>query len=139
MTIEEILEREEGCILHAYQDHLGFWTIGIGTLIDRRGGGISRRAALFMMHEELQRIEADLDAKVPWWRELSDGRRSVLMSMAYQLGIGGLMKFKRTLARIEAGDYDGAADAMMDSKWASQTPARAKRTATAMRNGEWVV
>ena len=37
MDTYEQLKRDEGEILHAYQDHLGFWTIGIGILIDKRG------------------------------------------------------------------------------------------------------
>ena len=37
-TVEQ-LRRNEGEVLHAYQDHLGFWTIGVGRLIDKRKGG----------------------------------------------------------------------------------------------------
>src|SRR3546814_8522584 len=33
------LNREEGRIPHAYQDSLGYWTIGVGRLIDKRKGG----------------------------------------------------------------------------------------------------
>ena len=42
MNLIAQLRREEGSIPHAYQDHLGFWTIGVGRLIDeRKGGGLS--------------------------------------------------------------------------------------------------
>lgn len=33
------LETDEGRVPHAYQDHLGYWTIGVGHLIDKRKGG----------------------------------------------------------------------------------------------------
>src|SRR3546814_6643626 len=33
------LNREEGRIPHAYQDSVGYWTIGVGRLIDKRKGG----------------------------------------------------------------------------------------------------
>jgi lysozyme len=36
MTLAEMLTRDEGRVRHAYQDHLGFWTIGVGRLIDQR-------------------------------------------------------------------------------------------------------
>ena len=41
-NLTDQLRRDEGCVLHAYPDHLGFLTLGIGRLIDRRkGGGIT--------------------------------------------------------------------------------------------------
>lgn len=137
MPIEEVLLKEEGFVPHCYQDSLGYWTIGIGTLIDKRGGGISMAAAFFMLNEEVEKIRHGLDASVLWWRDLNEVRRDVLMSMAYQLGLAGLLKFTRTLACVERGDYQGAAAGMLASKWASQTPARAKRAAEAMRTGRW--
>ncbi len=42
-SITQQLRRDEGEVLHAYQDSLGYWTIGIGVLIDKRkGGGITK-------------------------------------------------------------------------------------------------
>lgn len=137
MSIEDVLLREEGFIPYAYQDSLGYWTIGIGTLIDKRGGGISKAAAVFMMAEEVAAIRQALDGRIPWWQALNEVRREVLMSMAYQLGVNGLLKFTRTLGCVEQGDYGGAATGMLASRWASQTPNRARRAAEAMRTGRW--
>lgn len=124
---------------YAYQDHLGFLTIGIGTLIDKRKGGrISRAAALFMLRERLDEIEALLDAQIAWWRDLDEVRRQVLVAMAYQLGVDGLLKFENTLAAVQRGDFEAAASGMLASKWGREdTPARAKRAADAMRIGQW--
>ena len=61
------------------------------------------------------------------------GRRAVLLSMAYQMGVDGLMKFKNMWAAINRQDWDDAADQMLDSKWARQTPERAGRHARIMR------
>lgn len=137
--IEAILEREEGCVLHAYKDHLGYWTIGIGTLIDKRkGGGISRAAALFMLREKIVSIETQLDMWLPWWRGLDEARREVVVSMAYQLGVEGLLRFTNTLGAMRRGDYAAAADGMLASKWGREdTPERAARAAEAMRTGVW--
>jgi len=45
-VIREQIKRHEGKVLHAYPDHLGYWTIGYGRLIDeRRGGGITEAEA----------------------------------------------------------------------------------------------
>ena len=57
--------------------------------------------------------------------------------MAFQMGIAGLMGFRNTLATIERGDYQRAGDEMLMSKWATQTPNRAKRLSEQMKTGEW--
>ena len=56
--------------------------------------------------------------------------------MAYQLGVEGVMKFKKMIAALQNGDYDRAADEMADSLWAKQTPSRAQRLMTLMRIGQ---
>jgi lysozyme len=57
--------------------------------------------------------------------------------MAFQMGTEGLLGFERTLSLIRDGKYENAAAAMLQSKWAQQTPARAKRMADQMRSGLW--
>lgn len=39
MNLAAQLKAEEGRVPHAYQYHLGYWTIGVGRLIDKRKGG----------------------------------------------------------------------------------------------------
>ena len=53
--------------------------------------------------------------------------------MAYNLGINSLLGFKNTLATIQAGRYNDAADGMLASKWATQVGDRATRLAKMMR------
>lgn len=136
MTLVEMLEREEGFVPHAYQDHLGYWTIGHGILIDeKKGGGITEEESRWLVKRRLATRAALLDYHIPWWRDLNRSRRDVVLGMAYQMGIVGLLKFKRTLARMESGDYKGAANGMRASLWARQTPGRAERMARAMESG----
>lgn len=132
------LRRDEGVDRYAYQDHLGFWTIGVGFLIDRRkGGGLADDEIDYLLSNRVKRVEAGLDAAVPWWRKLSPTRQRVLQNMAYQLGVNGVLNFKKALAAMKAGQWDLAAREMMDSTWAkSQTPERAKRLAQMMRTGQ---
>lgn len=133
------IKSDEGCVLHAYQDHLGYWTIGYGRLLDKRkGGGISQNEADQLLQNDIDRKLADLRDKLPWFDNLDDPRKGVLLNMCFQLGLTGLLKFKNTLAYIEAGDYENAAANMLKSKWAQQTPNRANRMAEQMRTGEWV-
>jgi len=57
--------------------------------------------------------------------------------MAFQMGVGGLLQFKRTLGSIEDGQYGEAAVEMLDSLWAQQTPERAKRLSKQMESDKW--
>jgi len=68
-----------------------------------------------------------------WFRYTEDEVRVVLCDMAYQLGWNGLCKFKKMLKAIVNGDYDRAANELLDSKYANQTPNRAKRNAKLLR------
>ena len=68
---------------------------------------------------------------------LSEPRRAVLIDMAFNLGIGGLLAFTRTLAAMQAGAWVRAADEMLASRWAAQVGPRAHFLATMMREGVW--
>lgn len=134
------LRRDEGEKLHAYQDSEGYWTIGVGRLIDpRRGGGISKEESAYLLRNDIARVTADLDRALPWWRSLSEARQRVLLNMGFNLGVGstkkGLLSFRNTLAAIERGDYVTAARGMLASKWARQVGVRAERLAQLMREG----
>lgn len=139
--MEELIRQlvdEEGEVLHEYKDHLGYSTVGVGRLIDKRkGGGISKEESRYLLMNDINRFTRDVSASLPWFSSLSAPRKAVLIGMAFQMGLQGLMGFKNTLAHIKAGEYDKAADGMINSLWARQTPERAKRMAEQMRTGEW--
>ena len=63
------------------------------------------------------------------FRSLPDRKKQALANMAFQLGVTGLLNFRRMLAAIKDGDWTRARIEALDSKWASQTPARAKEIA----------
>jgi len=132
------LRREEGVSRHAYQDHLGYWTIGVGRLIDaRKGGGLSDQEVDYLLRNDVSRFAAEVMAALPWVKDLNDARQAVLIGMAFQMGTAGLLGFKQTLAAVRGGHWAAAAALMMQSKWAQQTPARAARMAKQMETGAW--
>lgn len=135
MNLEQLLIRHEGFVPHAYQDSEGYWTIGIGHLIDKRkGGGITEEQARAILRDDLQYLEFHLDHYLPWWRHLSAVRRMVMQSMAFNLGINGLLGFKRFIAALKCGDYEMAALEMLQSKWAGQVGRRARELAHMMKS-----
>ena len=133
------LRRDEGTRATAYQDHLGFWTIGVGRLIDSRkpGAGLRPDEIDYLLKNDIADRMTALTKALPWFDRLDEARRGVLTNMAFQLGTAGLLGFKSTLALVAAGKYAEAAEQMLKSKWANQTPARAKRLAEQMKTGEW--
>ena len=139
MDLKEQLKRDEGVVNHAYQDSLGFTTIGCGRLIDsRRSGGLRDSEVDFLLNNDIEEKTAQVLAALPWASKLSEPRLGVLLNMAFQMGLRGLLGFKRALGSIEDGQYKEAAIYMLDSAWAEQTPERAKRLAKQMLTGEWV-
>lgn len=138
MDLTAQLRQEEGAVPHAYQDHLGYWTIGVGRLIDRRkGGGLSPEEIDYLLANDIERKTREVFTALPWAHYLDEPRQAVLIGMAFQMGTAGLLGFKNTLAHVKAGRYTQAATGMLASKWAEQTPGRAARMARQMETGAW--
>lgn len=131
------LEREEGRKARIYLDNATppRWTAGVGRNISDRS--FSDDEINLMLSNDIAIVEKALDANLPWWRSMSDARQNALAGMCFQLGINRLLGFKQTLALMQAGRWDAAAAEALNSAWASQTPARAKRVADMIRKGEF--
>lgn len=137
MNVRELITLHEGRVPHAYLDSLGYLTIGIGHLVDERKGGRLPDAIIDALFEhDLHEHANELFALLPWARDLDPVRQAVLIDMFFNMR-RGLLGFKETLRHFEAGRWDAAADAMLDSKWATQVRGRAVRLAAMVRTGEW--
>lgn len=135
--IQAMLLREEGEVLHAYKDSLGYLTIGVGHLIDKdKGGSISHDAAMFILDEDIKAKAAAAEA-YPWFAGLDENRQAVVVGMIFQLGEAGFASFQGTIRKIIAHDWAGAAAGMRASKWHEQTEARVDRLADIMETGVW--
>ncbi|HEX7103949.1 MAG TPA: glycoside hydrolase family protein [Nitrolancea sp.] len=141
IAIEKLTARlisDEGEVLHAYEDHLGYLTIGVGRLIDKRkGGGITREESRYLLKNDIEKRIAECESRFEWFDSLDDVRQGVIVCMAFQLGTDGVAQFKKMIAALKVRDYERAADEMLDSAWAKQTPARAQLMAQIMRTGVW--
>ena len=128
------LRRDEGVVAHAYQDSLGYWTIGVGHLIDKRKGGKIPDVIIDMLlRYDIDEKIAELNEKLPWWGFLDEPSQRVIVNMAFNLGVEGLLKFKDFMDALKDGDRNRAASEMLNSKWAEQVGARATRLATIIR------
>ena len=147
--IKEQLVRHEGLRLKPYRCTAGKFTIGIGRNLDECG--VSQSEAYIMLINDIMNCEKQLQAKIPdIYNGLDEVRKSVLLNMCISipqsrfaslrepcyLGINGLLGFKNTLAFIQAGDWERAANNMLVSKWAKQVGRRAIELSELMRKGK---
>lgn len=113
-----------------YKDSLGYPTIGYGHLItasDNFAGGIDEAQADALLQKDLARtvrdaqsLYAQYNMKTPYICQI------VLTEMVFQMGKGGVAKFKNTLKAMADGDYKGAAAGIRNSAWYRQTTRRAE-------------
>jgi len=127
----EGIKKSEGFVGVVYKDSLGIDTIGYGTRMPLD----EEEAALILEHRLNKKIEHLLKEK-PFIRELSINRQNVLFEMAYQLGVNGLLGFKKMFNALENKDYRNAKLEGLDSKWRKQTPLRAKRMMDIIAEGQ---
>lgn len=128
-----MLEQDEGLRLKPYRDTVGKLTIGIGRNLDDMG--ITTEEARYLLENDVGRAEAELDRNIPWWRELSENRRHVLVSLVFNMGWPKLSGFVKFLAALKRNDWAGAAAEMKDSRWYSQVKGRGERLAKMMEVG----
>lgn len=133
-TIVADLKADEGWRPEPYQDHLGFWTIGYGFLIDaRKSVSLPPTVGEFWLEYLVTERQKALDAALPWLADQPEAVRRALVNMAYQLGVSGVLNFRKMLDALKAGNRTLAANEALDSRWARQTPARARRVALRIR------
>lgn len=131
----EQIKLHEGLRLHVYKCTGGANTIGYGFNLDKRA--ITEEIAEQLMYLVLADIEESLEKHNLLGAKHGDARRAVLINMAYQMGVNGLLMFRNAISAYRMQDYETCASEMLDSKWATQTPARAQVLAEQMRKGEY--
>lgn len=123
--------------LVAYPCPAGFATIGHGHNLEARLPKVTpeeaaiRRVALLKMRitpEDAERLLAsDMEAAEvalldhwPWMVGLDGVRLAAFVNLAFNMGVPRLAGFKDTLAALQAGDYETAANELQDSRWFRQ-------------------
>jgi lysozyme len=132
-SIIEQLELHEGIRLKPYKDTVGKLTIGIGRNLD--DVGLSKAEAYYLAQNDIRRRINRLE-KFEWYRNLDEVRKKVIIDMAFNLGMGGLLSFKNMIKAIKLNDFPTAAVEMLNSKWANQVGVRAKRLSKMMKTGQ---
>ena len=128
----ESIKKHEGYRARVYDDSLGIPTIGYGFAI--KDLVLEEDLCDEILLRKLRKLGRSVMGKFPFFDSLPSDCKDVLMEMCYQLGVTGVSKFKKALKAMEDGDWEKAADEMLDSKWAKQTPNRAKEMSDIIRS-----
>ncbi len=139
-TLEERIIRHEGFCAIPKPDAKGMYVIGFGCDItpaecENYKDGITWDEAEKLMEYRLNILKQNTAKEFPWLAELDAVRQSVILEMAYQMGVSGVAAFHGMIAAIQEKDWDKAAQAMLDSLWHQQTPSRAEELAQMMLKG----
>lgn len=118
---------------YPYKDSLGKSTIGYGHLITSENftNGITEQQADELLSEDINiaRIQySKLSLALPQdWEDF-------MVIMIYQLGLGGVQKFRKMLAALKVQDYKTAIKESKDSLWYKQTPNRLNQMILVLTN-----
>ena len=142
--VYEEISSDEGKILHKYLCSESHPTIGIGHKVLNTDAEAD--LPVHEVHEEVSEEECisegrcyelfqqDVQIAIDGcrqiydnWEELPQEAQHVLTNMCFQLGQGGLSKFKNFKIAVEDYQWQRAAEEMLDSRWNRQTPERAQR------------
>ena len=128
--LREDLIADEGIRLKPYLCPAGKTTIGVGRNLD--DVGITEAEAMTLLDNDITRVKAQLAKALPWLQ--GDNVQRAVGNMTFQMGLGGVLKFKKMLAALQAKDYTTARREALNSAWAKQTPQRAKRVTDLMKD-----
>ena len=134
----ETLKRHEGVRSHAYKCSENMITVGVGRNLDENGGiGLSDDEIEYLLLNDIERCDAELENAYDWYRSLNKPRRDAMINLCFNLGLTRLRGFVKALEAMSRGQYDVAADEFMDSRWADQVGARAVEVSELIRTGDY--
>jgi len=133
LSLIKQLEQDEGKERSAYQDSEGYWTIGVGRLIDARlGGGLSEEEIQYLLNNDIKAAVRTCERLFLKFSSFSQSQQDSLLNMAFNMGYSRMKQFKRMIACINDRDWEGAQREAKDSVWYRQVGARAERVIAGM-------
>ena len=139
--LREMIKQHEGLRLKPYQCSAGRWTIGWGHNLEAHGKpnpeSISLEEAEKLLDQDITNAVKQCENYLPYFNTLSEARKAVLIDMCFNLGIHGLIQFRKMFENINHGMFTSAAGEMLNSKWATQVGNRANRLSNMMAYDKW--
>ena len=101
--------------------------------------GITQDEALYLLKNDIKKHLAECHKYIPFFCELSDEKQYALLDMCFNLGIRGLLKFRKMLYCLSIGDYRGASKECLNSQYAKEVGIRALRISRLLLEDKWSV
>lgn len=133
---KEQIKADEALRLSPYRCSEDKLTIGWGWNLDDNPIPLEVAELLFEYSFEAAKRDAAKFVGPMTWSQLDITRQGVVINMAFNLGYSRLSGFRRFRQYLQQGDYEMAANEMINSKWYRQVKSRAKRLVLTMRSGE---
>ena len=134
MSLIESIKKHEGYVGVVYKDSLGIDTIGYGFAI--KDLELDADICDIILERKLKDLNDMIKIKFSWYKYMPQEIKDVVMEMCYQLGVTGVSKFKKTIAYLQNKEFKNASIEMLDSRWAKQTPNRAKELSNRVKEVE---
>ena len=126
------IKHHEGFRSRVYKCTEGYDTIGYGFAI--KDLELDEDLAEEILIRKLEKLIKRVRTKFDWLDSVPREVQGVLVNMAYQMGLSGVCKFRLALKYMENQNWERAADEMLMSRWARQTPNRAKELSNIIRS-----
>ena len=145
MNIEKLreeIEYDEGSVNEIYLDHLGLPTFGIGHLVREEdpeygwevGTPVDADRCVEAFNTDIETVLSDCKILYSDFDDLPEEAQRIIANMMFNMGRPRLSGFKGMKRGVDARDWNGAADEMVDSRWYRQVTKRADRLVERMRN-----
>lgn len=125
MSLIEAVKESEGFRSKVYKCTEGIDTIGYGFAI--KDLVLDEDISEMILRRKLDSLIDRANKRFKFLKDLPIKAQDVIYEMCYQMGISGVSKFKKTLLYLENHEFKMASKEMLDSRWARQTPNRAKK------------
>ena len=132
------VKQHEGYKDHVYLDTRNKRTVGVGHLCveDHWKEGVAYPEEMLMkvLKDDLKNAIQGAERLCSDCPDLKDQAKEIIVEMVFQLGKTGVSKFRNMWTALKVPDYPTAAKEMLDSRWAKQTPGRAKEMSDHMKD-----
>ena len=126
-SLTKTIAQAEGFRSKPYLCTAKVWTFGHGLTY------IEEEESYEILSQRIKKRHKRLAKSLDWYTDLPDEVQCVIIEQTYQLGVSGMLKFKKMIAAMKESNWKQAAEEMIDSKWYRQTPGRVERLSAIVR------
>lgn len=128
----DLLILHEGKRSMPYECSAGKITVGVGRNLE--DNPLSDDEITYLLKNDITRCERQLN-RYAWFRMQDSVRQECLINLCFNIGLTGILRFKKMIACLEARNPEGAAEELLDSRYSEQVGNRALDLAYMLREG----